>query len=246
MDVSSNHPDYTDSSLGFWRKALLCPGSGRKLDLALSLAVMPGTGRCQEITHRVFESHNVGTFILVGIARGLGQRVHRGDVIWPYSVIDVEAGRYKRKGKIVYTPNPRELDEDILRELELYNSGVHQWHTDLQDALLRMQKGGLLGKPVEAAPQFRPVDHKGVLLTGEKFDEAGVMDQLGEKFHADAVGYDMEASGFATACKTRVRWFIVRGVADFGQGKRPGKWKYVAALSAATFTVNFLTRHFSL
>ena len=77
--------------------------------------------------------------------------------------------------------------------------------------------------------------HSGALLSGEKLvDDPVFKKELLDK-HPQAIGGEMEAAGlYASAARKKLDWIVVKGVADWGDGKKHKKYQKLAAAASCS------------
>jgi nucleoside phosphorylase len=88
-----------------------------------------------------------------------------------------------------------------------------------------------------------PKVHTGLLLSGEKLvDDLQFLKEL-QTLEPDAVGGEMEGQGLYTAVhKAKLDWMIVKGISDWGNGRKSIKYQPKAAGNAARFVLEMLYR----
>lgn len=91
------------------------------------------------------------------------------------------------------------------------------------------------------ADTFVPSIHDGSIAAGEKLIADGSLERMYQSFDQRIRAGDQEDSGFAQAAEFhKVLWCIFRGVCDFADPHKAGKWQASAAIAAAATGITFL------
>lgn len=80
-----------------------------------------------------------------------------------------------------------------------------------------------------------PKVHYGLIGSADwSVNDARVRDQLAEKY--DILAFEMEGAGIGSSgFLNGLEWFVVRGVSDYGDGRRDAAWCRYASLAAAAY-----------
>ncbi len=156
---------------------------------------------------------NPSYVIAVGIAAGLNEnKQNRGDVLVPDMVQDTEMVRLNADGTTTDRNRPYHVFSKLIDQIKTMDITCKQnldW----------------------------PTIHFGPLLCGNALLDHGPSREKIKTDHAKGVGYEMEAVGIAsTAERNDIRWLIVKGISDWGDGtktKDKSKYQKLAAENAA-------------
>lgn len=169
-------------------------------------------------------------FVLVGMAAGVRKSIGLGDVVVASHVIDYETAVLRPDRTIhrpkTYTPRLRSLQRiPTLAQVD------PDWGARVQNEMRAHLEPG------EQIPDKLPEVKVGVVLAGSKLIESDdALLQLSEALHVRTLAAEMEGAGFAHACLNEgINWFVVRGIADFAQKRRPKNYQFAATFAAAAF-----------
>jgi nucleoside phosphorylase len=235
------------NGLRFWETELT---RGNDLDPLTVAVTMIGQARnvsCAIGCDRAFNLYEVRSALLIGIAAGLKTKVKLGDVVAAESVLDYEYARLEPSGA-KKRPTPYPLDVAMQRDMEHFMPLRTEWHSHIQESLVRLRALPDAKLPNSFSADWRPAYHTGVILAGEKLLADGSLPEMQKEFHDKVRAAEMEGAGFARSCREYgIPWSVFRGISDFGDPDKPpnDEWHQVAALSAATVAVEFLKSSFS-
>lgn len=169
-------------------------------------------------------------FVLVGMAAGVRKAIGLGDVVVASNVIDYETA-VLQPDRTIYRPKTYAPRLRSLQRIHTLAQVDPDWGARVQNEMRAHLESG------EQIPERPPEVKVGVVLAGSKLiesDEALV--QLANALHGRTLAAEMEGAGFALACLNEgVNWFVVRGIADFAQKRRPKNYQFAATFAAAAF-----------
>jgi nucleoside phosphorylase len=171
--------------------------------------------------------------LMVGIAAGLKEKVHLGDVIISTQIIYVEQAKLVPTGPEA-RPLAQQADPDLLAGAKNYND--MNWRKLI--SVKRPQEKSVVSLGTEF-PQihFGPfVIVEGVMANKELVDDL-------KRYHSKIIGIEMESYGACRAAFSapeRPAFLSIRGVSDYGDTEKDDDWHEYASASAAAFTIGFL------
>ncbi|MEM9412736.1 MAG: hypothetical protein AAGA30_16610 [Planctomycetota bacterium] len=245
IELDKKH-DGIENGLRFW-EATITTSSNRQLSVVLMMGGEAGNVQCATATSRLLNAYETSLCILVGIACGRKKKVKLGDVVFGEIVLDYEYARLETKGR-VKRPRPYPLRLPIRRDLQHFAPSLCGWHEGFASRLGILLSNEALAFPKEVDKDFRPGFHdKSVILAGEKLVADGSFPSLASEYDERAKALEMEGAGFARVCEEYdTPWFVARGISDYGDPQKGDHWQAIAALGAATATVNFLKNSYQL
>jgi nucleoside phosphorylase len=209
------------------------------------VATMVGRPRnvpCVIAVDHLLHAFDVGLMILVGVAAGPKDKVQLGDIVYAETVHDYEHKRLEwRKifggmGKSVELPRPLTVDvvDSVRSALQRFDvTSIGQSFMNLVKEMDR--------KDIPTSVVRVPDIHNGTILAGEKLIADGSLPRKRKTIDERIRAADQEDSGFAQACKAYgVPWCIFRGICDYADPNKGGKWQPIAALAAAVAAITFL------
>jgi nucleoside phosphorylase len=216
VELSPN-VEYWPQELGGVKYGVAMIGSDGNVESAIEVEKLLG-----EIEAKVF--------VLVGMAAGVRKAVNLGDVVVASHVIDYETAVLRPDRTIhrpkTYTPRLRSLQRiPTLAQVD------PDWGTRVQKEMRAHLD------PTELIPDKAPEVKVGVVLAGSKLVESdAALQELADALHGRTLAAEMEGAGFAHACLNEgINWFVVRGIADFAQKRRPKNYQFAATFAAAAF-----------
>lgn len=191
---------------------------------------------CAMAVSTLLARYDVDVVILVGVAAGPKQHVKLGDVVIAERVYDYEHLRMElrqlfgvRTSFRISKPRPEFMDPELIVGARLIR--VAEVHDVLRAVSSRNkhQYDLWLTENVESCEV-----HFGTIAAGEKLFVDGSLKRMYTVVDQRIRAADQEDSGFAQAAEhLDVPWMVVRGICDYGDPNKQGKWHYSAALSAA-------------
>lgn len=182
--------------------------------------------------------------VLVGMAAGRRDKgIGLGDVIISEAVLDYEFQRLTSKGAMLMPKAYHPIHEGSFRRAETIETVIPGWSASIQSELEAIRFGLADGETIPE--NFRPTPKLGVILAGGRlFEDLSQLKALASALHDRAKAAEMEGAGLAAACQEwGIPWLIVRGVADFGQKRRPKTYQFAAAYCAAAYVRDALPAH---
>jgi nucleoside phosphorylase/DNA-binding response OmpR family regulator len=163
-----------------------------------------------QTTRSVIEDWNPKALIMVGIAFGKDMEKQRpGDVVVATQLILYELQRVGR-------------DDSIFRG-QIPSTGL----------TLINRFCNVIGWEFRRPDGSRVEMHPGPMLTGEKLvDNPKVKKELFDKYK-QAIAGEMEGAGvYASSIRNKIDWILVKGIADWGDGKKHHKYQQMASAAA--------------
>lgn len=154
--------------------------------------------------------------IMIGIAFGKNKEKYKpGDVIVAKQIILYEN---QRVGK----------DETIYRG-SMPDTGF----------LLQNRFSNVLGWEFKRPDDEAVAVHEGAILSGEKLvDDPSFKEKLFNE-HPTAIAGEMEGAGiYAAAARNKIDWILVKGISDWGDGKKHHKYQDLAAAAATSLALH--------
>lgn len=174
--------------------------------------------------------------ILVGMAAGVRDEVKLGDVVVAEQVLAYEFQSMTKDGPI-YAPVPYKCPSKSLLSIRTLSQFRPNWGGDTKAEILRSPDYEEI--PVSdlddgIGQDWVPTVKFGNILAGAKLIEDGSLPTLRKELHERTKAAEMEGAGFAAMCeKADIAWFVVRGVADYGEPQRRKHWQFAATYAAA-------------
>ena len=229
-------------STGFLPICIVLCGRQRNIPMALCVLAL-------------LETVETDLCILMGIAAGNHKEVRLGDVVIARQVLDYEGGSVKASHLQTYLsdwlkgifggwrqhdPEVTFFDVPDSVGVPSFSPADRDWLHLRDKCLEKIEEAGKI-VPLDAGSK-PPKCVTGMICSGEKVRRDGYVSELANRFHRKIYALDMEASGFAAACKSKnMDWAVFRGVSDFGDGKKNDDWQAVSALHAALVVRAFLS-----
>src|ERR1017187_2038872 len=236
--------DHNMNGLRIWKAQLRTANGEKSISIILTMIGEARNVPCAVACGRLFNMYHVGTAILVGIAAGLKGKVGLGDVVAAEdAVLDYEGQRLEEEG-VKERPTVYRLGIAIKRDLEHYQPVRTKWHNNFVASLPHLRKSQDLPR---LSNNWKPIYHTGVILAGEKLIANKSLPSMQKKYHEKVRAAEQEGSGFARTCEEySIPWLVFRGISDFGDRHKQSmqKWQPLAALSAATCAVEFISTEF--
>ena len=175
--------------------------------------------------------HNLNAIIAVGVACGVEKRSDYLDVLVSEKVTFYQYARYgtSDKDKLIITNRDIANLPTSSFFLDIFNQPP-QWPTN--------EKGETVAKLTK-----KPVLRLGTILSGNKLvDNQQFKEELLENFSSGAIGIEMEGAGlYHNYNDHNYEILVVKGVCDFGDGKKDKKYQPTAALLAAECLRHYLS-----
>lgn len=216
-------------------------GAIRKTRVILSAVNSQRNLECALLTEKLLQKYRPDVAFLTGISAGVREKMNLADVVVSTAVIDLAGGRAE-PGQIRKRLRTHEVSAPINRQIDYLHLGGTRWREAvcLLGNLLRTYG---FGAPEESVIQEREYTvQPAIIANGEILLADGSMSDIRE-IDERIRCYDMESSGFATACKGRgIPWVIFRGVSDFGDSNKAEcePWHTLAACTAASAAKEFI------
>jgi len=228
----------------YWDARCESTATGRELRILMTVVGEQRNSPCAAATARLLTRFNVRACFLCGISAGVREDTAFGDVIVGINVADYEGGRLevggiRRRGERFKVPGLMRAD------LRAYDARGTAFRQNLLTAIEKLEPWQL--PEVWAPESFQPKQHNQFLVAGEKLIADDSLPQLKDEIDERIRGGEMESTGFAQACEDNtppIDWAPFRGVSDFGGPDKRKDWQHVAALSAATMLLDFLSTDF--
>ena len=175
--------------------------------------------------------HDLNAIIAVGVACGVEERSDYLDVLVSDKITFYQYARYGTSDKEELKITNRDIanlpTSSFLRDL--FNQPP-QWPTN--------ENGGTAAKLAK-----KPVVRLGTILSGNKLvDNKTFKEELLENFSSGAIGIEMEGAGlYHNYNDHNYEILVVKGVCDFGDGKKGKKYQPTAALLAAECLKHYLS-----
>lgn len=220
---------------------------GPPLSVAISVVTKPRNAPCTAITTNFIHYFDPKIVILSGIAGGVKGKVDLGDVIIASGVWDTMGARVEAQGEL---PRPRHFEppNPIGRLPGYLRWKPKEWRVEVLQAIAELRKAELFDLADQSsldAAAYKFGD--GAIVAGEKLIADGSLPALRVSLDEEIRACDMEGSGFAEACHTAGRqWLMFRGISDYGDPDKDKKWQGVAALHAMLVVVKFLKEQLRL
>lgn len=224
----------------YWMTTIPSLESRRALRIVLTMVGEQRNSECSAAVTRLRGNFSIESCALVGICGGLRDKVRLDDVIFASHILDYEGGRLesgglKKRYEVLRPPRSSRADWS------------HFEATDFGGMNLCSQGNGM---PKDLLPKDpSSFDSKfniysGIIASGEKLVVNGMLTEIQQDHDQRILGCDMEGSGFGTACEfsPSLKWFVFRGVSDYGEPKNSKVSKsvkgddhqHLAAYNAAT------------
>ena len=175
--------------------------------------------------------YDLNAIIAVGVACGVDKRNDYLDVLVSEKVTFYQYARYGTSDKEELKITNRDIanlpTSSFLRDLF---KQPPQWPTN--------KNGGTAAKLAK-----KPVVQLGTILSGNKLvDNKKFKEELLENFSPEAIGIEMEGAGlYHNYNDHNYEILVVKGVCDFGDGKKDKKYQPTAALLAAECVKHYLS-----
>jgi nucleoside phosphorylase len=189
--------------------------------VAVTMSAMMGAVRRDAsliAAHEAITFWDPRALLMVGIAFGRGRKQRMADVLVSEKIIQYE---------------PERMGAERIPRGDSPNAGT---------VLLDRFKN-VLGWTFKRPDDTQCAILMGALLSGEKLvDNPAFKEQLFKTF-PEAIGGDMEGAGVASAAeRLKKEWILVKGICDWGDGKKHGKHQPLAAAAAADLVRHVLSR----
>ena len=175
--------------------------------------------------------HNLNAIIAVGVACGVEKKSDYLDVLVAEKISCYQRARYGIGDKDELPIKNRDITNLPTSSffLDIFNQPP-QWPTN--------EKGETVAKLAK-----KPVLRLGTILSGNKLvDNQQVKEELLKNFSPEAIGIEMEGAGLYHNYKDHnYEILVIKGVCDFGDGKKDKKYQPTAALLAAECLRHYLS-----
>lgn len=221
----------------FWIGHIESKHYPEKLKFALTSVGAAGNVLSSVFVQQVISITKPKVALLFGIAAGLKEKCSLGDVVVSTKVVGYEPARKEIEGSIG-RPQFFEPPHILLQDVLFFDPHEYNYLCRL-NSVLNENENKLIGK------DFTPTIHTAIIASGEKLIVDGSIDELRRTIHEKIRAVEMEALGFATACRTRekeIPWLVVRGISDYGDPSKPNtkEWRKIAAMTAAVYIKMFI------
>jgi nucleoside phosphorylase len=264
--------DFLPDPAPYFRGRLPSRNAQQHHEVVLTLLGATATNAAADgCTHLINSFPSVGIVIMVGTAAGIPNPLHPdrhvrlGDiVVGTHGIIDYDHVRTTTNGDKLRqqfpSPSPRLVRAaDLLKADQL--GGQRPWEQwldpkqtpvlsgygrppDSSDVLFDTA-GGRLRHPARNTsghPRGFPKLHRGLIGSGNRsHGDATLRDQLAAEHGFLAL--EMEAAGIGNSSFLNgLEWFVVRGISDYGDGRRDEAWRRYASLAAAAYVRALLAK----
>lgn len=218
--------------------------------LSLGLGVIGTDGNVEAAIelNRIAASIQVRAAALVGMAAGLEGEVKKGDIVIASWVVAYEFTRLTKR-RYVNRAKPYQADMRSVQKVSQAIASYPGWGDALASEIraCRQFSGIQRGEPEKLDRRWRPRIKTGVIFAGSRLIEDGSLRRMKEEINDRGLAAEMEGAGFAAACSAlRIPWFVVRGVADYGdqdvpsggggeEAKRGKSWQFPSTYVAAAY-----------
>lgn len=219
-------------------------------DLSLGLGVIGTDGNVEAAIelNRIASSIKVRAAALVGMAAGLEGEVNKGDIVIASWVVAYEFTRLTKR-RYVSRAKPYQADMRSVQKVGQVAASYPNWGEALADELRGCKefKGIERAEQEKLTRQWRPKIKTGVVFAGSRLIEDGSLRKMKEQINDRGLAAEMEGAGFAAACSAqRIPWFVVRGIADYGDQdvatdrlgndvRRGKSWQFPSTYTAAAY-----------
>ena len=215
----------------FYRAALETDaGFGRKnVEVAVTMLSHVGNVHAALHTAQCLERLKPHFVLMVGIAGGVKEKVHLGDVVVSEQIIYYE---FTKEEPFSSDFRPEVLSANKLLLERAKNYKDNNWYT-----LIHAER------PKSSGSIKQPEVHSGPIASGEKViaNEARV-DEL-KQLHSKLLAIEMESYGVAlSAAQTDsgCKFIAIRGISDYADAEKNDTWHEYAAESAAAYSIGLL------
>jgi nucleoside phosphorylase len=226
-----------------------CPARSGNLSVVIHCQGHPGNDAAAVAAERLITLWRPKAIFLLGIAAGYRGKCKIGDVATPTVIVDDRLGvarlRRRLKRTQIYTP-PHEMVQLLLT----CPVDKEAWHRRLFAAMSppRAPRGRTAEYKTDVAR--KPRHHDSAIYSSDLLlRDPNVLRSHQQLTHEQIRVGEMEAAGFSYACEKRagrLPWFVVRGVADFGDEFKDDAFHEWASHSAASYLRCLLEDGFDL
>ena len=223
-------PVQEDNFLTYYRAKLETDaGSGRRNPVvAVTMIGRAGNVHAAVRTTQCLQRLRPRSVLMVGIAGGVKERVHLGDIVVSEQIIYYEFTKEKPHSSD-YRPEVLSADALLLDRAKHY---PYNWYT-----LIHTERPNGLGNTELPKVYFGPI------TSGEKVVADAMLVNRLRKFHSKLLAIEMESFGVAQAVAQSdvgSKFIAIRGICDYADIEKNDEWHEYAADSAAAFTVRLL------
>jgi adenosylhomocysteine nucleosidase len=182
------------------------------------------------------ETLSTSCAVLVGMAAGVRGDVNLGDVVVAEQVVAYEFARMVEGGAI-YQPRFYNVQERRIRNATQIHRVRPNWSEGVRVGASHLSTLDLWPEDEEERlDSWLPHVHRAAILAGGRLIEDGSLPAFARDIHGRARAAEMEGAGFAAACdEASWPWFVVRGIADYGEPRRRKHWQLPATYGAAKY-----------
>lgn len=222
----------------FYRTTVASQRTGRQLSVAVTTFGRALNVRSAVASMRLRQRYDADAFFLLGMAAGVPGEVVFGDVVVPEAIRYYEPGR-SLSDKFEPRAEVEPVYEPLHLNLRYYDIARSPSYGQRLHALVARSPADLL--PSDLPDSWMPAYkiNNTILMSGEKLLRDDRLVEERKRFDERIIAGDQESYGVAEALRGS-RWAVLRGIADYGDPEKTGRWQYAATLAAGLALRDFL------
>lgn len=196
----------------------------------------------------LLKRHDPKFAILTGIGATFPKKAPLGHVVGGFLTHYTEGGVRTEAGKLP-RPIPFEVDDRYETLLEGFDNVTdrNSWKEQMLAKSMELRKLIDYQVPTKAEMGKAKIGFSmKAIMSGEELLKHGGAEADAQEIDQRIKSAEMEAAGFAAACKGRVPWLVFRGHCDHADPDKDDKWQRIAALNSALCVRSFLETEFLL